>query len=113
LLAGVLDAAAPPNRLDPLVLLVAPPKRLPLLGALDVLLLLLFAVPKRDGVAPPVDGVAPKRDLLGVLLLPLPLFCWPNEKAMLAPMEGRRWWVDGCLLKELSMQEMLSNAQPD
>ena len=60
------------------MLLVAPPNRPPLLGALDVLLV-LFAVPKRDVVAPPVEGVAPKRGLLGVLLLPLPLFCWPNR----------------------------------
>lgn len=82
--AGVLDAAAPPpKRPDPAVLLVAPPNRPPLLGALDVLLVLLV-VPKRDGVAPPVEGVAPNRDFPGVLLLPLPLFCWPNEKLMLA-----------------------------
>ena len=52
------------------MLLVAPPNRPPLLGALDVLLV-LFAVAKRDVVAPPVEGVAPKRGLLGVLLLPL------------------------------------------
>ena len=31
---------------------------------------LLFAVPKRDGVALPVEGAAPNSDLFGVLLLP-------------------------------------------
>ena len=92
----MVDAAVPPKRPDPLVLLVAPPNRPPLLGALDVLLV-LFAVPNRDGAAPPVEEVAPKRGLLGVLLLPLPLF-WPNEKLMLADVRSGRW-LGGCFVE--------------
>ena len=99
MLAGVLDAAPPPKIPDPPVLPAAPPNRPPLLGALDVLLLLLLlllllAVPKRDGVAPPVEGAAPKRGLLGVLLPP-PLFCWPNEKLILVIGDGQLCWAGG------------------
>lgn len=84
--AGVLDA--PPKRPpEPPVLAPAEPKRPPLAGVLEVL---LFAVPKRDGVALPVEGAAPNSDLFGVLLLPpllLLLPCWPNVKLMMAAVE--------------------------
>jgi hypothetical protein len=77
LLAGVLDAP-PPNGFDPPVLPPAPPKRLPPLGALEVL---LFAAPNIDGVPLPDDGVAPNKGLLGVLLPPLLLLLGaPNVK---------------------------------
>jgi hypothetical protein len=87
----VLDA--PPKRPpEPPVLAPAEPKRPPLAGVLEVL---LFAVPKRDGVALPVEGAAPNSDLFGVLLLPplllllllLLLPCWPNVKLMMAAVE--------------------------
>jgi hypothetical protein len=84
LAAGVLDPP-PPNIFDPPVLVPPLPNTPPLLGALAVL---LFAVPKRDGVPLPVDGVAPNRGLLGVLLPPLLLLGWPNWKLMLAVVKG-------------------------
>jgi hypothetical protein len=69
--AGVLDA--------PPVLAAPPPKRPPLAGVLDV----LFAVPKSDGVALPVDGVAPNSDFWGVLLPPLLLAAPPKVKPLM------------------------------
>ena len=83
MLAGVLDAP-PPKRVDPPVLPPALPNRFPLLGAPDVL---LFVVPKRPGVPLPLEGVAPNRGLLGVLLPPL--LGAPNVKPdILAVVEG-------------------------
>lgn len=90
LLAGVLDAPPPPNRLeDPVLLPPALPNRPPLLGALVVL---LFAVPKSEGAPPPVEGVAPKRGLLGALPPPL-LVLLPNPKLMFAVVEGKPPWL--------------------
>ena len=88
MLAGVLDAT-PPNRLEvPVLLPLALPNRPLLLGALVV----LVAVPKSEDAAPPVEGVAPKRGLLGALPPPL-LALLPNPKLMLAVVVGRRSWA--------------------
>jgi hypothetical protein len=103
--AGVLDA--PPKRPPELpVLPPAEPNRPPLAGVLDVL---LFAVPKRDGVALPVEGAAPNSDLFGVLLPPLLLLlpCWPNVKLMMAVVVEELWRVFVLTVKELFMSARL------